>query len=65
MIFFTVLNECLKMFHNPLPNPEINFQNLNGDKTFSKFDIFDVYLLIRVDDGYSKCLEINSHKGLY
>ncbi|XP_014771399.1 uncharacterized protein K02A2.6-like [Octopus bimaculoides] len=63
--FFTGLNKCLKMFNYPLPTPEDIFAKLDSGKIFSKLDLSDAYLQIRVDHECSKYLTINTHKGLY
>ena len=63
--FSTELNDALQDHHYPLPNPKEIFNKLNGGKIFSKIDLSDAYLQIEVDEGSSKLLCINTHRGLY
>lgn len=63
--FSTGLNDCLKEPSYPLPSPEDVFVKLNGGKIFSKIDLSDAYLQVRVDEDCAKYLTINTHKGLY
>ncbi|XP_029638058.1 uncharacterized protein K02A2.6-like [Octopus sinensis] len=63
--FSTGLNECLKMCHYLLPTPEDIFAKLNRGKIFLKLDLSDAFLQIRVDEGCSKYLTVNTHKRLY
>ncbi len=63
--FSTGLNDCLKDHTYPLPSPEDIFASLNGGKIFSKLDLSDAYLQVKVDEECSKLLTINTHKGLY
>ncbi|XP_014785008.1 uncharacterized protein K02A2.6-like [Octopus bimaculoides] len=42
-----------------------HFQKLNDGKMFSKVDLSDAYLQIKVNDKCSKYLTINTHRGLY
>ncbi|XP_029648392.1 uncharacterized protein K02A2.6-like [Octopus sinensis] len=53
------------MFNYPLPTPEDIFAKLDSGKIFSKLDLSDAYLQIRLDDECFKYLTINIHKGLY
>ncbi|XP_014779458.1 uncharacterized protein K02A2.6-like [Octopus bimaculoides] len=53
------------MCHYLLPTPENILAKLNGGKIFSKLDVSDAYLQIKVNDEYSKYLTVNTHKGLY
>ncbi|XP_014775932.1 uncharacterized protein K02A2.6-like [Octopus bimaculoides] len=48
-----------------LPTPKDIFAKLNGGKIFSKLDLSDAYLQIKVNDKCSKYLTINAHRGLY
>ena len=62
--FSTGLNDCLKDHTYLLPSPEDIFSKLNGGKVFSKTDLSEAYLQVKVDDECSKLLAINTHKGL-
>ncbi|XP_014785731.1 uncharacterized protein K02A2.6-like [Octopus bimaculoides] len=61
----TGLNDCLKKYNYPLPNPEEVFAKCNGGKNFSKLDLSEAYLQLQVDEECAKVLTINTHKGLY
>ena len=63
--FSTGLNDCLRDNTYPLPSPEDIFVSLNGGKIFSKLDLSDAHLQVKVEEEYSKLLTINTHKGLY
>ena len=63
--FSTGLNNCLRDLTYPLPSPEDIFAILNGGKIFSKLDLSDAYLQMKVEEECSKLLTINTHKGLY
>ena len=63
--FSTVLSACLRDHTYSLPSPEDIFASLNGGKIFSKLDLSDVYLQVKVKEECSKLLTINTHKGLY
>eukprot|EP00106_Octopus_bimaculoides_P003442 XP_014770884.1 PREDICTED: uncharacterized protein K02A2.6-like [Octopus bimaculoides] len=62
--FSTGMNDCLKMCHCPLPTPEDIVAKSNGGKIFSKLDLSDVYLQIKVDKECSKPLTVSMHRGL-
>ena len=63
--FSTGLNDCLKDHTYPLPSPEEIFAKLNGGKIFSKIDLSEAYLQVKVNEECSKILTINTHKGLF
>ena len=63
--YSTGLNDCLKDHSYPLPSPEDIFAKLNGGKVFSKLDLSEAYLQLKVDYESSELLTINTHKGLY
>ena len=63
--YSTGLNDCLKDHSYPLPSPEDIFAKLNGGKVFSKLDLSEAYLQLKVDDESSELLTINTHNGLY
>ena len=63
--FSTGLNDALKDYTYPLPSPEDIFAKLNGGKIFSKIDLSDAYLQLKVTDSCAKVLTINTHKGLF
>ena len=49
----------------PLPSPEDIFTKLNGGKIFSKIDLSEAYLQVKVSEECSKYLCINTHLGLF
>lgn len=63
--FSTGLNNVLESHNYPLPIPEDIFATLAGGRIFSKIDLADAYLQIKVDDASRQLLTINTHKGLY
>ena len=63
--FLTGLNACLWDHTYPLPSPEDTFASLNGGKIFSKLNLLDAYLQVKVEEECSKLLTINTQKGLY
>ena len=63
--FSTGLNDCLRDHTYTLPSPEDIFASLNEGKIFSKLDLSDAYLQVKVEDECSKLLTINTHNGLY
>ena len=54
------LNECLRDHTYPLPTPK-----LNGGKVFSKMDISEAYLQVKVEEECTKYRTIHTHRGLY
>ena len=63
--FSTGLNDCLKEHNYPLPSPQDIFAKLNAGKIFSKIDLSDAYLQIKVNDECSRLLCINTHMGIF
>ena len=61
-IFLTRLNDCLK---DPLPSAENIFFKLNDGNVFSKIDLSEAYLQVKVDKECSKLLTVNTRKGLF
>ena len=59
------LNECLRDHTYPLPTPEEIFSKLNGGKVFSKIDLSEAYLLVKIEEECTKYLTIHTHRGLY
>ena len=64
-VFATGLNECLRDHTYPLPTPEEIFSKLNRGKVFSKIDLSEVYLQVKVEEECTKYLTIHTHKCLY
>lgn len=48
-----------------LPKPEELFQAINGDCKFSKLDLADAYLQIKIEEDSRKMVVIKTHQGLY
>ena len=63
--FSTGLNDCLMDHSYPLPSPEDIFTKLNGGKIFSKIDLSEAYLQVKISEECSKYLCINTHLGLF
>lgn len=63
--FSTGLNNVLESHNYPLPVPEDIFATLAGGEIFSKIDLADAYLQIKVNEESRQLLTINTHKGLY
>ena len=63
--FLTGQNDCLRDHTYYLPSPEDVFASFNGGKIFSKLDLSDAYLQVKVEEECSKLLTINTHKGLH
>ena len=63
--FSTGLNECLRDHTNPVPTPEEIFSKLNGGKVFSKIDLSEAYLQVKVEEECTKYLTIHTHIEIY
>ena len=63
--FSTGLNECLRDYTYPLPTLEEIFSKLNGGKIFSKIDLSEAYLQVKVEEECTKYLTIHTHRDLY
>ena len=63
--FSKFLNHCLMDHSYPLPSPEDTLTKLNGGKIFSKIDLSEAYLQVKVREECSKYLCINTHLGLF
>ena len=53
-VFSIGLNDCLKDHTYPILSLEGIFSNLNGGKVFSKIDLSEAYLQVKVEDECSK-----------
>ena len=62
--FSTGLNECLRDHTYPLATSEEIFSKLNGGKVFSKIDLLEAYLQVKVEEC-TKYLTIHTYRGLY
>ena len=62
--FLTGLKECLRDHTYPLPTPDEIFSKLNGGKVFSKIDLSEAYLQVKVEEECTKYLTIHTHRGL-
>lgn len=63
--FSTGLNDALESHRYPLPLPEDIFATMAGGKFFSKIDLSDAYLQIKVQNESKQFLTINTHRGLF
>ena len=59
------INDSLKDHSYPLPSSKDNFSKLNRGKIFSKIDMSEAYLQVKVDEKCSKYLTIRTHQGFY
>ena len=59
------INPALHVDQYPLPKPEDLFATLAGGKRFTKLDLRQAYLQLRLDDKSSSYVTVNTHKGLY
>ena len=59
------VNQVLLVDKYPLPKPEDLFAALAGGKKFTKLDLAQAYLQLRLDDEAREYTTINTHKGMY
>ena len=59
------INPALNVNQYPLPKTEDLFAALAGGKLFTRLDISQAYLQIKLDEESSKYTTVNTHKGLY
>ena len=59
------INQALNVEQYPLPKPEELFSTLAKGKVFSKLDLSQAYLQLRLDEPSMQYVTINTHKGLY
>ena len=59
------INPVLNVDQYPLPKPEDLFATLAGDKRFTKLELRQAYVQLRLDDKSSSYVSVNTHKGLY
>ena len=59
------VNQVLNVEQYPLPKPEELFSTLAKGKVFSKLDLSQAYLQLRLDESSMQYVTINTHKGLY
>lgn len=63
--YSTGLNDALEPNQYPLPTPEEIFAELSQYRVFSKIDLSDAFLQVKLDDDAKKLLTINTHCGLF
>ena len=63
--FKVTVNPLLKNDVYPLPLPEELVHKLNGGTQFTKLDLADAYLQIRLDENSKQLVVLNTHQGLY
>ena len=59
------INQVLNVEQYPLPKPDGLFSTLAKGKVFSKLDLSQAYLQLRLDERSMQYVTINTHKGLY
>ena len=59
------VNKFLSVDQYPLPRPEDLFATLAGGKKFTKLDLSQAYLQLKVSEDSRKYLTVNTHRGLY
>ena len=59
------INQALNVEQYPLPKPDELFSTLAKGKIFSKLDLSQAYLQLRLDERSMQYVTINTHKGLY
>ena len=63
--FKVSVNKVLDVTQYPLPRPEDLFTSLAGGKRYTKLDLSQAYLQLRVNKRSKHYLTINTYKGLY
>lgn len=63
--FKVTLNPFLEVEKYPLPRIEELFANLQGGQTFSKIDLSQAYMQLKLNDESKKLCTISTHKGLF
>ena len=63
--FKVTVNPVLKNDVYPLPLLEELFHKLNGGTKFTKLDLADAYLQIKLDESSKQLVVLNTHQGLY
>ena len=59
------VNPQLHVGQHPIPRVDELFAKLQGGHHFSKLDMSDAYLQVKLDDATKKLLVVNTHKGLF
>ena len=59
------VNRVLSVDQYPLPKPEDLFATLAGGKVFTKLDLSQAYLQLKLDEDSTAYVTINTHQGLY
>ena len=59
------VNKFLKVDQYPLPRPDDLFATLAGGQKFTKLDLAQAYLQLKVSEDSRKYLTVNTHRGLY
>ena len=59
------VNRVLAVEQYPLPKPEELMATLAGGSMFSKLDLSQVYLQLKLDEALMPYVTINTHQGLY
>ena len=63
--FKVTVNPVLKNNVYPLPLLEELFHKFNGGTKFTKLDLADAYLQIKLDESSKQLVVLNTHQGLY
>ena len=59
------INQALAVDHNTLPKREDWFATLANRTLFSKLDLLQAYLQLKLDDTSMPYITVNTHQGLY
>ncbi len=63
--FWMTVHPVSKLNRYPIPKTEDIFATLKRGKLFTKLDLSQVYLQLKLEESLSKYVVINTHKGLF
>ncbi|XP_024893068.1 uncharacterized protein K02A2.6-like, partial [Temnothorax curvispinosus] len=63
--FSVTINPCLLIDEHPLPTTDTLFANMAGGEKFSKIDLQQAYLQLKVREEDRELLTLNTHRGLF
>ena len=59
------INQAISVDQYPLPKPEDLFATLANGSRFTKLDLSQAYLQLKLDDASMQYVTVNTHQGLY